>query len=125
MHYVINDLFRTITLFEAKTEEADYKKLSDNSYEVSLEISAKKVQADSLGYENDIKINDWIYLGVYGEENDGKPNLLYYERHKIDAEKMEFSITVPEKPTKAGIDPLNILIDRHPDDNVKELKKES
>jgi hypothetical protein len=30
-----------------------------------------------------------------------------------------FTIIVKEKPKKAGIDPINKLIDRHSDDNTK------
>ncbi len=47
--------------------------------------------------------------------------MIYYKRHKIDEAAKTFNIIVAEEPTKAGIDPLNMLIDRHPDDNVKEI----
>ena len=30
-----------------------------------------------------------------------------------------FTVLVKDKPKKAGIDPINKLIDRHPDDNTK------
>ena len=31
---------------------------------------------------------------------------------------MNFNITVDQKPVKAGIDPINKLIDRNSDDNI-------
>ncbi len=44
--------------------------------------------------------------------------MLILERKKIDAAESTFTMVVDEKPAKAGIDPLNKLIDRSPDDNV-------
>ncbi len=121
LQYLINDLFQTITLFENKTEKVVSNKISDNKYELTIDVKAQKLRADSLGNENEIAINDWIYIGVYGKDIDEKENLIYYKRHKIDESMKTFNIIVAEKPTKAGIDPMNILIDRHPDDNVKEI----
>ena len=47
---------------------------------------------------------------------DGK--YLYLQKHKIDQQRKEFTVTVDKVPAQAGIDPLNKLIDRNPDDNV-------
>jgi len=45
--------------------------------------------------------------------------LLYLQKHKINKKANTFTIIVKEKPKKAGIDPINKLIDRHSDDNTK------
>ena len=74
-----------------------------------------------MGNEQKIPINDWIDIGVLGKDEDGKDKILYLKKHKIDQEKMNFTITVEEQPTKAGIDPILKLVDRNPDDNVKKL----
>jgi len=37
---------------------------------------------------------------------------------------MDFTLTVEGRPAKAGIDPLNKLIDRKPEDNVIKVEPE-
>ncbi|MTI30472.1 ABC transporter permease/M1 family aminopeptidase, partial [Xanthovirga aplysinae] len=64
LQYVIHDLFETITLFENKTEEVNYEKLSDGKYKVNLKVGSIKYRADSTGMEKKIPVDDWIDLGV-------------------------------------------------------------
>jgi aminopeptidase N len=125
LKYIIEDMFETITLFENKTEKVEYVQKSEEEYEVTLSISAEKIRADSLGNERNIDIKDWIDIGVYTKGKDGKEKLVYLQKHKITQKQQTFTFTVPEKPYKAGIDPLNKLIDKHPEDNVKSaIRKE-
>lgn len=125
LKYIIEDMFETITLFENKTEKVEYVEKSDKKYEVTLDISAEKIRADSVGNEKPINMGDWIDVGVYTEDKDGKEKLIYLQKHKFTQKKQTLTITVSEKPSKAGIDPMNKLIDKHPDDNVKSaVKKE-
>ena len=125
LQYLINDLFQTITLFENKTEKVVANKITENKYEVIIDVKSQKLRADSLGNENEIAINDWIYIGIYGKDIDNEENLIYYKRHKIDESEKTFKIFVDKKPTKAGIDPMIMLIDRHPKDNVKEINMDA
>ncbi len=120
---IIHDMFETITLFENKTTEATYVDKKNDQYEVTLQISAEKMRADSTGLESSIPINDWIDIGVYGKSKAGKDSLLYLKKHKIKQKENTFKIVVNSKPRKAGIDPLHKLIDRHSDDNTKGLVK--
>ncbi|MBI5220092.1 MAG: aminopeptidase [Bacteroidia bacterium] len=119
---IITDMFKTITLFENKTEKVKSEKQAASKYNVTIDVSAKKYRADSLGNEKPLLvINDWIDIGVYGKDVKGKDKLLYLKKHKINKSQMTFTVTVAEKPLKAGIDPLNKLVDRTPDDNVKSV----
>lgn len=119
MQYVITDLFEKIVLFENKVDQAVYTDNGGDKWSVELDISAKKMVADSLGITADADIDDWVDIGVYGENEDGEEELLYLQKHKINKEKMTISVEVGRKPVRAGIDPINKLIDRNPDDNVR------
>jgi aminopeptidase N len=114
LQYVIDDMFESITLFENRALEASYRKLPDGKFEVKLKVAAKKMKADERGAETEVPLADWIDIGVL--DASGKP--LYLEKKKIDKTEMEFNIVVDQLPAKAGIDPLNKLVDRRPDDNV-------
>jgi hypothetical protein len=45
------------------------------------------------------------------------------KKQKIDGDSANFQVVVDKLPYKAGIDPLNKLIDRAPDDNLVQVSK--
>jgi ABC-2 type transport system permease protein len=117
--YLYDDLFENITLYDNRTRSASYVALADGTYQVHLDVEAKKVRADGKGEEHTIPIQDWIDIGVL----DAKGNYLYLQKQKIEKERTELTVIVPSLPAKAGIDPLNKLIDRNPEDNVVKVEK--
>lgn len=123
LQYMITDMFETITLYENKADSAFYSEVDEQTFNVTLHVSAEKFRADSTGAEDPISINDWIDIGIYGKDEQGKDKLIYLKKHKITAKNQTFEITVKERPRRAGIDPLYKLIDRHSEDNVKGLIK--
>ena len=122
LQYLITDMWETITLYENRTKEATYEKLSDDEYRVDLALSTIKYRADSLGRETQIDFDEWIDVGIYGETEAGQDTLLYLQKHRFDQPETTLSITVSQPPTKAGIDPIRKLIDRNSGDNVKAIQ---
>ena len=123
LQYIIDDMFTYITLFENKTRQAEYQILADSTYEVSLAMDVIKYQADSLGNETAVNLEDWIDVGIFSTDEDGEDKLIYLKKHKFTKEENGLTIRVKDLPTKAGIDPINKLIDRNPEDNIKELSE--
>ena len=123
LKYLIKDLFETITLYENKVEKAEYVANKDKTFEVTLTLNSEKFRADSSGNQVPIKLNEWIDVGVYGKDAKGDDKLLYLKKHHFIKKDNILKISVKEEPTKAGIDPINILIDRHSSDNVKILSR--
>jgi len=68
-----------------------------------------------------VAIDDWVDVGVRaaGPTRKSDDKVLALEKRHITTDKNTFEFIVNEKPSKAGIDPLNKLIDRNPDDNTK------
>ncbi len=123
LQFIIKDLFETITFFENKTDEVWCTEFNEDEYNVVLNLESRKLRADSIGNEEAIPLNDWIYIGIYTESSEKKDSLIYYQKHKLTDKENTLTLKVNSKPVKAGIDPLNILIDMHPEDNVKEIKE--
>jgi len=117
--YLFADLFQNITIYDNRALSADYVRQPDGRYQVHLVVEAKKFRADARGQEHTIPVNDWIDIGV----QDANGKYLYLQRQKIDQDKTAFTLTVDQVPAKAGIDPVDKLIDRNPDDNVIAVKK--
>ncbi|MEP6886615.1 MAG: hypothetical protein ABJC66_17845, partial [Gammaproteobacteria bacterium] len=120
LQYLIDDGFNRIVLYDNKAISATYQQRADGKYAVSLAVQARKVQADGNGVETAMPIADYIDIGVFsGEKDEEKP--LYMQREKIIQEHQTFEVVVDEKPTRAGIDPYNKLIDRISDDNMVDV----
>lgn len=115
--YLIEDLFETITLYDNRMESAKATE-EGGAWTVELEVMSKKFRASESGQETEIELNDWIEIGLMDEDGE----FLYREKHQLSEEKTTLSITVDEKPAKAGIDPIVMLVDRNPDDNVKKVE---
>jgi hypothetical protein len=123
---VIGDLFEKITIYENKATAAKATKRADGKWVVSVDVEAGKYHATSGGKEEPVKIGDLVDIGVLGPDPKDKTRgapVLYLEKKRIDQPKMTFEVVVDSEPSKAGIDPLNKLIDRNPEDNTKTVEK--
>ena len=114
MQYLIDDLFDRIVIYDNRATKATAKPLPGGRYEVTVTVVAKKRVADELGKEQDVPLADLIDIGVL----DAKGEPITLQRHRIELEESSFKLIVDRKPAKAGIDPLNKLIDRKPGDNT-------
>jgi len=113
---LLADLFESITLFDLQTVEAVSRKLDDGRYRVTLKARARKLRADGQGAETEVPLDDWIDVGVLGEKE-----ALYLEKSHVTGNELTVEATVSGRPTRAGIDPYNKLIDRAPGDNVRSV----
>jgi len=125
---LISDLFEKITLYENKATSASWSKRDDGKYVVKIDVEAGKYYATGGGKEEPTRIGDLIDIGVLGPKPDepGKAApILYLEKKRVDQPKMSFEVVVDSKPDRAGIDPLNKLIDRNPEDNTMKVEEGS
>jgi aminopeptidase N len=121
---VITDLFETITIFDNRARAASVKELPGGQYQVTVTVEATKFRSDAKGEDKPIAIGDWIDVGVLAKANPKAKNddvILALEKKRITKPVETFTFVVKQKPTRAGIDPLNKLIDRNPRDNTKAL----
>lgn len=117
LQYLVDDGFNRIILYDNKALSATSEKTADGKYKVTLDVQARKTQADGNGVESPMPLNDYIEIGVFsGTKDEEKP--LYLKKEKLTTGRRTFVITVDQQPTLAGIDPYNKLIDRISDDNM-------
>lgn len=121
---IIHDLFETITLYDNRATEVSSTRLPNGTYRVKFTVESKKLRSTGGGAESAAPIDDWIDIAVLGDSGKSKTHddkVLFLDKRHIMQPVNTFEVTVKEKPTKAGIDPFNKLIDRNPDDNTKKL----
>jgi len=118
--YLIDDLFYDITLFSNRALRATARKRADGKYEVTTEVETHKFRADEKGNEREVPVDDWIEVGALAAPLNGNKygKVLHRERVHMTTGKATYTFIVDELPDKAGIDPLLMLIDRVPDDNL-------
>ena len=123
LRYLIDDGFNRIVLYDNKAISAVSEKMPDGKYKVTLNVQARKVQADGNGVESPMPLADYIDIGVFtGKKDEEKP--LYMKKEKLTQEHQTFTIVVDQQPTRAGIDPYNKLIDRIADDNMIDVTRQ-
>jgi ABC-2 type transport system permease protein len=123
LQYLIEDGFNRIVLYDNKAVSATSHRRPDGKYSVTLTVQARKVQADGNGAETEMPLADYIDIGVFkGKKDEEQP--LVMRREKITQSRQTFDLVVDERPTRAGIDPYNKLIDRIADDNVMDVTEQ-
>ena len=115
LHTLIDDFFKYITLYDNRALTASAKKISGSKYKVHLKTLSKKLRSDGLGKETEMPMKELVDIGVRNKKGD----FIYLKKYPVNPTG-EYEIEVDGKngkPYKAGIDPLNKLIDRVPNDN--------
>jgi aminopeptidase N len=110
----IDDWFDAIVLYDDRATRAVAHKLDGGHWSVTMDVVARKRRADDLGHEVDVPLDDWIVIGVL----DADGGTLYRARKHSTGYNPTYTVAVAGTPARAGIDPLNLLIDRKPRDNT-------
>jgi ABC-2 type transport system permease protein len=122
LQYYITDAFEKIVLYDNKAVSALVTETPEHKFKVTLTVQSRKLEADGSGNENPLPLHDLIDIGVFeGATEEEKP--LYLKKEWITQPTQTFEIVVDRMPTKAGIDPLNKLIDRAGEDNWMDVTK--
>jgi ABC-2 type transport system permease protein len=121
--YLLKDLFEDITLFSNRCLTATAKKRPDGKYDVTVTVETRKYKANEKGAETEVPVDDWIEVGALAAPAKGNRygKVLARQLIHMTGKQGTYTFTTDEKPDKAGIDPLLLLIDRVPDDNLKKV----
>jgi hypothetical protein len=121
MQYLVEDWIKQITLYDFRLKEATSKRRADGMYEVTFDIEARKLYADSLGNETEQPLREWVDIGLYSDSDEER--LTTWKRVNITESPVQFTLVTDSLPAKAAIDPRRMLIERVIDDNVKVVKE--
>jgi ABC-2 type transport system permease protein len=127
LRYLLHDLFEANTFWELETERATAAQTAAGAWQVTLRVKARKVTVDPAGKETEVQMDEWIPIGVFAPSGRQGPDFgetLYLRSHRIRSGRQTITVTVPKKPSDAGIDPYLLLIDLERFDNVEEVEIE-
>jgi ABC-2 type transport system permease protein len=120
---LLHDLFEVNTFWTFDTKQASAVQTETGAWQVTLEVEAHKVVADSAGKETEQPIGEWVEIGIFAPagpgERLGKP--LYVQKHRVRSGTQTITVMVPDKPARGGIDPYNLL-DWEEGDNIEPIE---
>ena len=123
---LLHDLFEVNTFWTFDTKKATAVQTAAGTWQVTMEVDAHKVVADSAGKETEVpmtRVGRDRDLRTRGPgEMLGKP--LYVQKHRIRSGTQTITVTVPERPARGGIDPYNLL-DWEEGDNIEPIEIKS
>ena len=121
---LLHDLFEVNTFWELETERVTAVETAAGTWQVTLDVRARKVVVDEAGVETEVPLDDRVQIGVFapGEEDEESGEPLYVQKHRITSAAQTIPMIVPHKPSCAGIDPYHLLIDWETDDNLRPVK---
>jgi ABC-2 type transport system permease protein len=126
MKYLLHDLFEVNTLWEFETKSVKAVETKEGTWQVTLDVKARKFIYDSAGVETDMQMDELIAVGVFAAASVGHDELstpLYMANHRIRSGDQTITLTVNGKPVLAGIDPHHLLDweEKEDDDNIEEV----
>jgi ABC-type transport system involved in multi-copper enzyme maturation permease subunit len=123
MRPLLADLFEKNTFWTFDTKKAAAHRTAAGTWQVTLEVEARKVDSDSVGKETEVPMNEWVEIGIFAAAKPGEVlgQPLYVEKHRIRSGTQTITLTVPEKPARGGIDPYNLL-DWEEGDNIESIE---
>jgi len=111
---MIDDFFEKIVIYDNRAVSATMRSVHGGAYEVTLKVKSTKLEADQEGIQKEVESNDLMIVGAVDEKGDA----LLLEKRRIPKGESAVTFIVPSKPARVGIDPLNELVDKTPDDNL-------
>jgi hypothetical protein len=108
---LLHDLFEVNAFWTFDTKTVAAEPAAGGGWQVTLEVEARKVVADSTGREAEVPITEPVDIGVFAAAEPGTAlgRPLYVERHRITSGRQTITVSVPERPARAGIDPYGLL----------------
>jgi len=122
---LVEDLFESITMFDNRVTAATSVERGDGTFLVRLEMEAHKRRADGAGAEEEIPIDDWIDIAIFGEgeSREGGSAAIFFDRQRVRASPVALEIVVDRRPASVVIDPYYKLIDRDRGNNVSRVEE--
>jgi hypothetical protein len=124
LQYLLHDLFEVNTFWRFETERAAAVPTKAGTWQVTLDVEARKVVYSETGVESAIPMDELVEIGVFADAAEGRGELsepLYLEKHRVRSGKQTITVTVARKPALAGIDPYHLLDwdEEGDDDNIE------
>lgn len=126
---LLRDLFEVNTFWHLRVERVTASQLPDSTWQVRLDVRARKSAYDTAGSERAVPMDDFVEIGVFaeGEPSDALGRPLYRQKQRIRSGNQTITVTVRGRPVLAGVDPFHLLDweESEEDDNIEGVQIEA
>ncbi len=125
-HTLIDEWMKQIVRYDLSIGNSSYKRLDNGTYEITMEVKAKRYRTIANGEEKEIVINEPIQIGLFKKhpKDLGKNDTpIYLEQHNLKDSSTILRIQVDVLPDVISVDPFLTRPDRVVSDNLERLKK--
>ncbi|MFC4635315.1 M1 family aminopeptidase [Dokdonia ponticola] len=125
-HSLIDDWMKQIVRYDLSIASSSYEVLDDGTFEITIEVKAKRYKTLADGEEKEIAINEPIQIGLFKKHpKDMSKNdvPIYLENHYLRDSSTILKIQVDVLPEIISVDPFLTRPDRVYNDNLKRLEK--
>lgn len=126
LHYLLHDLFAANTFWELEAKDVTARKIAAGTWQVTLDVRARKLVIDAKGMETEVPMNDWVQIGLFVPAREGSKlaDPFYLRQHRIRSGRQQITVTAQRKPARAGLDPNHLLFDWEMDNNTRDVQAE-
>lgn len=116
---LVTDWFERITLYDVAVTGA-HSRAAGDAYEVTIEIAARQLVADSAGVESEVPLSAPFDVAVYAAAADDAAEPVYLAKHWLTSGPQRVVVRVPARPGRVAVDPYGLRLDRRTADNARE-----
>ncbi|MEM9660946.1 MAG: hypothetical protein AAF937_01405 [Planctomycetota bacterium] len=121
LHGQIESIFRHITTWSLGVTEATRTRTESGLWRVTATFEARQLRTIGWGTTMPVPIDANVSLVVFRDDGFDEDSVILEERLIPEEESFTMEWLLDEKPTRIGIDPLLLLPDPNPRDNVRTL----
>jgi aminopeptidase N len=118
---LLADLFESNTFWELETKDVTAEAIESGSWQVTLDVQARKVAVDTAGVETEVPMDDPVEIGVFAGKDDGLDAPSCLRVHRLRSGRQKITVSCPSRPERAGIDPRHLFIDVDTGNNFKDI----
>jgi hypothetical protein len=122
---LITDLFERVVLYDLRVTAPTAIQRADGKWDVTVPVTAKKIEVDTLGAEHETPLDERIEVALYSAEPNraalDATQVIIVERRPFRSGTQLMRFVTDRRPAYAAIDPDDYYIDRNSADNVAPL----
>ncbi|MEL6867286.1 MAG: M1 family aminopeptidase, partial [Bacteroidota bacterium] len=125
-HSLIDDYLSKVIYYDKQIDEIQCQQLTNEQYEITLHISAKKWEQSPNGQWQEVPFQEAIPIAALAQHPDQlnqKSTALWLQDHLIKNGSNQIRFQLAEKPTYVSIDPFLYFPDRDLGNDVKRIEK--
>ena len=116
---VITDTLERITLYDVNVHGVHSRKRPDGKYMVSIDVDARKYNADGYGKETEAPLDESFDVGLFSREPGragfSKADVILLTRMPVHSGRQTLTLLSDREPAFGGVDPYNKRITRNAD----------